>query len=184
MFTTVGSTKVLKCTVSQQSTFYTWENGKTIAQQEKINTKIQHLNKFSINRTLQEYNLKINNISTADGGKYCCEQISVQYCIQLCIKGNHIIDFFLLFRLRKICPFAGREFFNSSNFCFLAGVFIFCFGWVDEEREGEREITFKFIVKSFREFLRMLEAFYLFVSCCRYDIHKPYISLYLWFIII
>lgn len=88
MFTTVGSTKVLKCTVSQQSTYYTWENGKTIAQQENINPKIQQMKKFSINRTLQEYNLKINNISTADGGKYCCEQISVQYCIQLCIKGN------------------------------------------------------------------------------------------------
>lgn len=122
MFTTFGSTKVLKCTVSQQSTYYTWENGKTIAQQEKINTKIQHSNKFSINRTLQEYNLKITNISIADGGKYCCEQIYqiyVQYCIQLCIIGNCKLDFFF-------CDDCFSYYFIPRFL--LVGFFIFCFG--------------------------------------------------------
>ncbi|CAC5396525.1 unnamed protein product [Mytilus coruscus] len=85
LLTTVGSTNVLKCRVSQQTTSYTWENGETIAEKEIINPSFQHLNKFTINRTLQEYNLKISNISTADGGKYCCEQKCFQFCVQLCV---------------------------------------------------------------------------------------------------
>lgn len=119
----VRSTIVLKCPVSQQheQLTYLWENGETaIAVGETINPNFEKLKKFTVNRTLREYNLKISNISTADGGEYCCEKKCSQYCVQLSVKGNDIIYLYSLF-FYFVCLwifwfFLGGMFYRKSRF--------------------------------------------------------------------
>ncbi|CAC5400950.1 unnamed protein product [Mytilus coruscus] len=85
-FATIGFTKVLKCPVSQDLQ-YKWENDNdTIVIGESINPDLHNLNKFTIDRQPNEYNLNISNITTAGKGKYCCEQKMFRCCIQLHVK--------------------------------------------------------------------------------------------------
>ncbi|XP_052060744.1 uncharacterized protein LOC127701020 isoform X2 [Mytilus californianus] len=86
---TIGSTKILKCPVGKQVNLFAWEKfnvNDTIADGTKINPNYQHLNKFAIDSRQNENNLIISNISTADGGKYCCEQTGFRCCVLLYVK--------------------------------------------------------------------------------------------------
>ncbi|CAC5400945.1 HMCN [Mytilus coruscus] len=86
----IGSTKILKCPVGKQVNLFAWEkfnvNDTIVAEGTKINPDYQRLNKFAIDRRQKEYNLIISNISTADGGKYCCEQTGFRCCVLLYVK--------------------------------------------------------------------------------------------------